>query len=69
MTKKIEGKKAKIGRPVTVGATVLITSKWPPMLVSAIDNWAKAAGASRSEAMRRLIEAGLKRPPKVKAKE
>ena len=54
-------KAPKMGRPVTVGATVLIASKWPPALVKRIDDWAAKAGVTRSEAMRQLIEAGLKR--------
>jgi hypothetical protein len=37
-------------------------------LLKRIDAWAEGAAVSRSKAMRRLIEAGLKRPPKVKPK-
>ena len=60
MAKKLVSEKARMGRPVTVGATVLITSKWPPALVERIDQWAETKGVGRSEAMRRLIELGLK---------
>jgi hypothetical protein len=37
----------------------------PAELVEAIDAWVAAADVSHSEAIRRLIEAGLKRRPKV----
>ncbi|GEP57344.1 ribbon-helix-helix protein, CopG family [Reyranella soli] len=67
MAKKLVSEKAKKGRPVTVGATMLISSKWPPALVERIDQWAGTKGVGRSEAMRQLIEAGLKKPPKVGA--
>jgi Ribbon-helix-helix protein, copG family len=55
----------KMGRPVSVGATAFVGSRFPVALVEAIDNWAKAEGIGRSEAVRRLIEAGLKRRPKL----
>ena len=51
--------KARMGRPVTVGATAFVGSKFPPSLVQAIDRWAKAEGVGRSEALRRLVELGL----------
>jgi hypothetical protein len=38
-----------------------------PPLRAAIEAYAKANGVTVSDAMRRLIEAGLKRPPKVKS--
>ena len=59
-------KRKRIGRPPT-GITPLVAFRPPLELVAAIDAWAERAGLNRSEAMRRLIEAGLKRPPKVKA--
>jgi hypothetical protein len=34
--------------------------------IDAMDAWAKAHGKTRSEALGLLIDAGLKRPPKVK---
>jgi len=40
--------------------------KVPPVLVAAIDKWAAAAKVTRSEAMRRLIEAGLTRRQRPK---
>ena len=47
----------------------MVTLRLPAPMIAALDARAKRAGVSRSEAMRQLIEAGLKRPPKVKAKE
>jgi hypothetical protein len=38
----------------------------PLELISAMDAWAEETGVTRSEALGRLIEAGLKRRPKVK---
>lgn len=35
-------------------------TKWPKALVREIDDWAAKAGVSRSEAIRRLVELGLK---------
>lgn len=55
---------AKRGRPTTVGATATVIMKVPPQLVEAIDAWAAAAKVTRSEAMRQLIEHGLKRSEK-----
>lgn len=53
---------AKLGRPVTVGATTFIGMKFPPALVRAIDAWAAASEQplTRSEAIRRLVELGLR---------
>lgn len=51
----------KMGRPPKEeGAAVVVPARLPPALVTALDAWASAAGITRSEAMRRLIEAGLK---------
>lgn len=48
----------KRGRPAT-GKDPLLTVRAPPELIAAIDAWADKAGLARSEAVRRLIEAGL----------
>jgi metal-responsive CopG/Arc/MetJ family transcriptional regulator len=37
----------------------------PAELIAAVDAYAAKAGINRSDAMRRLIEAGLKRRPKA----
>jgi metal-responsive CopG/Arc/MetJ family transcriptional regulator len=39
-------------------------ARFPAVLKDAIDKWAAEAAVSRSEAMRQLIEAGLKRRTK-----
>ena len=44
--------------------TVYTAMRLPALLSKAIDKWAEVVGVSRSEAIRRLIEAGLKRRPK-----
>jgi len=45
-----------------------VAGRVPTAIAAALDAYAEKAGITRSEAVRRLIEAGLKRPPKVKAK-
>jgi hypothetical protein len=52
------------GRPTTIDATVTVVTKMPPALVEAIGQWAEKRSANRSDAVRQLIEAGLKRRPK-----
>jgi metal-responsive CopG/Arc/MetJ family transcriptional regulator len=49
-----------MGRPVTVGGTEFVGLRLAAALTSQIDEWAKREGVSRSEAVRRLIERGLK---------
>jgi len=60
-------KKLKRGRPPKAGgADLSIPARLSPKLVDQLDTYAEETGISRSEAVRRLIEAGLRRPPKVK---
>jgi len=60
----------RMGRPPKPeGPAVVAPVRLPPPIAEAVDAWAETAGLNRSEAMRRLIEAGLKRPPKVKGKD
>jgi metal-responsive CopG/Arc/MetJ family transcriptional regulator len=54
----------KRGRPVVLGETVYIGARVPTSMVDRIDKWADATGVKRSDAIRQLIEAGLKRRPK-----
>jgi hypothetical protein len=56
--------KRKPGRPAT-GVDPVIPIRLPAPLTAAIDAWAAKVGTNRSDAMRRLLEAALKRPPKV----
>jgi hypothetical protein len=48
-----------VGRDPTLGGRV------PAELIAAVDAYAAKAGINRSDAMRRLLEAGLKRRPKA----
>ena len=61
MSKKAVPKKR--GRPAT-GRDPVIAGRVPAELIVEMDLWAKSERLSRSEAMRRLIEAGLKRKAK-----
>jgi hypothetical protein len=55
------GTKKRRGRPAT-GQGVQIGTRWPEGTVAAIDAWAAAQDdePGRSEAVRRLVELGLK---------
>lgn len=59
MAKSITVVPKKRGRPAT-GKDPLLTVRAPPHLLEAIDAWAAKAELARSEAVRQLIEAGLK---------
>jgi metal-responsive CopG/Arc/MetJ family transcriptional regulator len=64
MAKKVASARKGPGRPVKIGATAFVGSKFPPALVKEIDQWAAKNGdIGRSEAMRQLIELGLKQRP------
>lgn len=54
----------KRGRPVTVGATVFVGAKFAPAMVEQIDERAEVEKVTRSEALRQLVERGLKRKAK-----
>ncbi len=56
--------KRKPGRPAT-GVDPVIPIRLPAPLTAAIDAWAAKVGTNRSDAMRQLLEAGLKRRPKA----
>lgn len=61
MAKSIKVKPKKRGRPAT-GKDPLIGARFPETLIEAIDAWAAASEQplTRSEAIRRLVELGLK---------
>jgi hypothetical protein len=63
MAKSISVKRKKPGRPAT-GTEPLYGIRIADGLMKQIMDWAKSQGATRSEAIRRLVELGLK----VKAK-
>ena len=53
--------KKKRGRPATTGRGAQIGMRWHDLQLSAIDEWrTKHDVASRPEAIRRLVELGLK---------
>ena len=62
---KVSGTKKKIGRPAT-GVGIQIGMRWHEPVLEAIDEWRRQQPdlPSRTEAIRRLVELGLK----VKAK-
>jgi len=50
-----------MGRPPKPGgAGVLVAARLPPTLAAALDLYADIVGIGRSDAVRRLIEAGLR---------
>jgi Arc/MetJ-type ribon-helix-helix transcriptional regulator len=51
--------KKKRGRPAT-GRDPHVTARLPQELIDAIELWAEKSSVSRSEAIRRLVEIGLK---------
>jgi metal-responsive CopG/Arc/MetJ family transcriptional regulator len=61
MSKSITVKR-KRGRPAT-GRDQLIGVRLPDDMINSLDNWAKRNDCSRSEAIRRLVELGLKAKP------
>jgi metal-responsive CopG/Arc/MetJ family transcriptional regulator len=54
-----------VGRPAMAGGSVFTAVRLPTPLSEAVDAWSIKAKVSRSVALRRLIEAGLKRRPKA----
>lgn len=52
-------RKGKLGRPVEIGATEFVGLRLPLGLLKRIDDW--AGERKRSEAIRELVERGLKR--------
>ena len=51
--------KKKRGRPAT-GKDPLVSARFPQELIDQVEHWAASNEASRSEAIRRLVELGLK---------
>jgi Arc/MetJ-type ribon-helix-helix transcriptional regulator len=59
MTKSIKvHPKKRRGRPAT-GKDPLVSARLPQELIESVEAWASANSASRSEAIRRLVELGL----------
>jgi hypothetical protein len=59
MAKSIKVIPKKRGRPAT-GKDPLITARFPPGLIDQVEAWAQHEQTSRSDAIRRLVELGLK---------
>jgi hypothetical protein len=66
MAKSISVKRKKAGRPAT-GTEPLYGVRITDALMTQIMNWASANGATRSEAIRRLVELGLTVKAKARA--
>jgi hypothetical protein len=60
MAKSIIASTKKRGRPHTTGKGAQVNMRWHEEALTAIDKWAKRNDCSRSEAIRRLVELGLK---------
>lgn len=54
------GKRPGAGRPKAGGTAPVSAVRFPENLTAAIDKWGEAHGIGRSEAIRRLVELGLK---------
>jgi hypothetical protein len=63
MAKSISDIKKSRGRPATTGTGTLIGLRLHEPELKRIDAWAKAQEVSRPEAIRRLVDIGLKRKP------
>lgn len=59
MSKKMPSKKP-LGRPVSVGGTAFVGVRLSADLTQRVDAWANSEGVGRSEALRQLLELGLK---------
>jgi hypothetical protein len=57
---KVPPKKRGRGRPHTGGRDPHVTVRMPQTLIDDADTWAAAHDTGRSEAIRRLVELGLK---------
>jgi hypothetical protein len=53
--------------PLPEGAAVTVSGRVPQATAEAMEAWADANSLTRSAALALLLEAGLKRPPKVTA--
>lgn len=59
MAKSISVTRKRPGRPPT-GVDPHVTARLPKDLIDKLEDWAKVENLSRSEAIRRLLELGLK---------
>jgi hypothetical protein len=66
MRKSITVTPKKRGRPAT-GRDPFLTARVPQDVIDAIEAWAAASEISRSEAVRRLLELGMRAPKRKSA--
>jgi hypothetical protein len=59
MGKSIKVHQKKLGRPAT-GRDPAVTARMPQSIIDQIERWAQSQGATRSEAIRLLVEIALK---------
>jgi hypothetical protein len=57
---KVTPKKRGRGRPPSGGRDPIVNLRMPPALIADADAWGEANDLGRSEAIRRLVEIGLK---------
>jgi hypothetical protein len=60
MARSVSQKKRRRGRPVT-GNKPVVTARISKEAIKVLDNWAKSKGITRGEAIRLLVEVGLKK--------
>jgi hypothetical protein len=62
--------KKKRGRPATTGKGIQVGERWHPPEIAAIDSWIASTGETltRAQAIRRLVELGLKALPSKKGR-
>lgn len=60
MKRSIKVAPKKRGRPAIGGRNPHIAARMPPALIAEVDAWSVANDTTRSEAIRRLVELGLK---------
>jgi len=65
MQSSITVRRKKRGRPAT-GTDPLLAVRFPQATIDALESRAVAEETNKSELVRQYVEAGLKRPPKVK---
>jgi hypothetical protein len=70
MAKSIMDIPKKRGRPSTGGRDPMIGARFPPELIARVDAWAAKldGGIPRADAIRRLVELGLKARARARAR-
>ena len=63
MANKKTALKKKIGRPLTVNSAAMVSVRVTADMDAALERWTKSARLTRPDAVRRLLELGLKSKP------